>query len=317
EKRGERHTRAIGVANHGVSLGGQPRNGERHRNAVIAAWLNFRSAQFPCATPRHTKPVRPLFYSRAHAAQIFGQRRDSVALLHAQFSRVANLNAFFRERAKRGQHRQFINHQGDAFAGNNPPFEGSAFYGQVADDFSLRALQSEHLNRSAHFGKYVENRRTRGIQANIVDEHVRIGKQRSRREEKHSGRQISRNVQRFREQLSAAISSTQAEYTNRLSIFLKARAKFLQCDLRVVPRACRLRYSGHTFGEQSRQQHGRFHLRASHRHFVINGLQFRSANLQRREIILASTNIRAHFAQRRNHALHRPLLQGVVAGQPG
>ena len=70
-------------------------------------------------------------------------------------------------------------------------------------------------------------------------------------------------------------------------------------------------------GKQSRQQHRGFHLRAGHRHFVVNAAQFSTANFQRREIIVTRVNLRAHFAQRSQNALHRSLVQRIVAGNFG
>src|SRR5271156_130091 len=85
----------------------------------------------------------------------------------------------------------------------------------------------------------------------------------------------------------------------------------------MVAGASRFDDRGKAFGEESREKKRRLHLRAGHWHFVMDGAQLCWANLQRREIIFARANVRAHLAKWRHYAPHRALLQGGIAGQLG
>src|SRR5207247_8047338 len=127
---------------------------------------------FLAIPPLYSLSVPPLLDLCLHTPQILGEGTNSVAFFDAQFRRIANLDAFFRVRTQRRQHRQLINHQRNAFAGNTAALQRGAFHGEIADDFSLRTLQTEHLNRSAHFGEDIEDDGPRGIQAPVAAEPV-------------------------------------------------------------------------------------------------------------------------------------------------
>ena len=67
-------------------------------------------------------------------------------------------------------------------------------------------------------------------------------------------------------------------------------------QLGVIAGARRLHNCGERVREQSGEQHRGFYLRAGHGHFVGDGMQFRSANHQRCELIFARLDFRAHLA---------------------
>ena len=165
-----------------------------------------------------------------------------------------NFDALLSIWAERGQHGQLVNDQRNPRAPNHSAFQRSAFYSHIADDFSLRAFQSKHLYRSAHFGEHIQNCRACGIQTDVVDEHVGVGKQRSGGQKKYRRRQISRHVERFRGELAASVSSSQTVHTNGLAILLNVYAKFLQGELGVVAGARGLGDAGDAIGKQSGQQ---------------------------------------------------------------
>ncbi len=104
--------------------------------------------------------------------------------------------------------------------------------------------------------------------------------------------------------------------SNRAAIFFDGGAKFFEGQLRVIARPRRFRHAGHAIRKKPREQNSGLYLRAGHRHVVVNGLEPGATDLQRREIIFASADVRAHFAKRADDALHGPLLERVIAGEP-
>src|SRR6267378_8182172 len=92
---GERNTRAICVANDGRPIGCQTRDSECHCDPVIPMRLNLRTAQFSRAPSLDFQSIRTFFHLGTHAPQILRERRDAIALLDAQFRRIANLNSLF------------------------------------------------------------------------------------------------------------------------------------------------------------------------------------------------------------------------------
>ena len=146
-----------------------------------------------------------------------------------------------------------------------------------------------------------------------MDQQVRVWKQGSSSNEEYRGGQIAGHVKGPGLQLGGATPA--ALNANGVADFLDGCAKFFQRQFGMVARESTLGDRGHAFGEESRQQHGGFYLGAGHRHFVVDLVQARAANLERGEIVFARANVRAHLSQRRHHAPHRALLERRVAGQ--
>ena len=99
------------------------------------------------AVSRRTRPStrRPSGNSstlRAHLAQPFGQRRDAVALLHAQFLGIVNLDSFLGERPERRQHGQLVDHFRHLRARDCAAFERSVAHRNVARQVRHRAIES-------------------------------------------------------------------------------------------------------------------------------------------------------------------------------
>src|SRR5579871_3205136 len=194
-ERGERHTRTFRVANRRWTFGRECGNGTRHRDAMIAVRLDFGAAQFSGGAAGDFQSVRTLFHRRAHPPQILNQHRDAVAFFYAQFAGVANFNSLFRVRAKRGEHRQFINHERNRIAGNYAAFQRGAFHGEVADHFAMRALHGLNLNARAHLREHVQNRSSRRIQSDILNQDARLRKKRSCGDEKDGRGNIARHIE--------------------------------------------------------------------------------------------------------------------------
>src|SRR5438876_12329085 len=129
KKCGKGNGGAIGIANYGTSLDGEASDGEGHGDAVVAAWIDFGTAQFSGSAARNLQAVRAFFDCGVHAAKIFGERGDAVAFFDAKFRGVANLDAFFGVRTERGGQGWFIDYQGDLFACDYAALERGAFHG--------------------------------------------------------------------------------------------------------------------------------------------------------------------------------------------
>ena len=91
-------------------------------------------------------------------------------------------------------------------------------------------------------------------------------------------------------------------------------AEFFQGQLGVIASAGRLGDAGVSFREQSRQQYRGFHLCTGHRHFIVDAAQFSAANFEGCKIFVACADSRTHLPQRSQDALHRPLIERIVAG---
>ena len=101
------------------------------------------------------------------------------------------------------------------------------------------------------------------------------------------------------------------------AVLLNCSAEFMKGEFGVVARGGGLRDRGLPFGEQSRKKDGGFDLGARHRHLVMDRAKPPAMNFERREIVVAPADVRAHLAKRGDHSLHRALLQRSIAGDFG
>src|SRR5262249_59824140 len=74
-------------------------------------------------------------------------------------------------------------------------------------------------------------------------------------------------------------------------------------DLRMVARLLRLLDHGYAFGLEPREENRRLHLRAGDGRRVMNALDPRAVNLERRAAV-AAHDTRPHFFQRLHDPLH-------------
>ena len=72
-------------------------------------------------------------------------------------------------------------------------------------------------------------------------------------------------------------------------------AELAQRDFGVVARAHRLGDGGLAFGEEAGEQHAGLHLRARHRQVVIDGPQLGAVDFERRKLVFARLDVRAHL----------------------
>src|SRR5690349_12715984 len=113
EKSGIRNAGTIRIADYRFTFGGKTGNRERHGDAMVAVRLDFRTMHRPSASALNVQTVGTLLDGGAHAAQIFCQRGNAVALFDPQLRGVANLDSLFREWPQGCEHRQLINDQRD------------------------------------------------------------------------------------------------------------------------------------------------------------------------------------------------------------
>ncbi len=90
-----------------------------------------------------------------------------------------------------------------------------------------------------------------------------------------------------------------------LAVLLNGGAKFFQGQLGVVPCAGRLDTVVTPSANNPASSTADLTCALAMGMFVLDGFQFCAMNFQRREIIFARANVRAHFAQRADDALHR------------
>src|SRR5215510_6135121 len=86
----------------------------------------------------------------------------------------------------------------------------------------------------------------------------------------------------------------------------KSHAKGAQGLLRVVARSYRLLNCRLALGKQASKDNCRLHLRAGHRHFVINAMKPAAMDLERRAIALRRAHLRSHLPQWVNDPRHGP-----------
>ena len=98
------------------------------------------------------------------------------------------------------------------------------------------------------------------------------------------------------------------------AVAFEGNAKFFKSEFGVIAGAGRFGDAGFAFGKKSGEQNRGFYLRAGHGHFVLNAAQFAAANFERGKIFVARADLRAHFAQRSEDALHGAFVERVVAG---
>ncbi len=154
---------------------------------MIAVRLNLGSVQAARRTSRHAQAIGTLFDLRSHAAKIFRQRRNAVALLHAQFRRVSNLDSVLGERAEHCDGGQLIDQLGNEVAFDDASLERLMADGEVSNEFAVGAAYRNQTDWRSHGAKNVKHSRARGIQSHVVNDHIRFGKHHSRRQEKYCG----------------------------------------------------------------------------------------------------------------------------------
>src|ERR1019366_7184826 len=101
-------------------------------------------------------------------------RGDAIAFLHTQLRRVSNLNSLLRVWSQHGNRGKLIDQLRDSVAFNDPSLERLVTDGDVANKFAVRAANGDQADRRSHGTQDVEHGSACGIQADIVDDQVRI-----------------------------------------------------------------------------------------------------------------------------------------------
>ena len=188
----ERNCDALGIADGGIAFGSECCDRKRHRDTMIAVRINFRAVQFARGAACDAQPIGEFFHLSAHGAQTFGECRDAVALFHAQFLRVVNLDSLLGERAKRGEHRQLVDHFGDLRAGDCAALDWRVAHRNIADQFPMAHLHGSDADRCADRIEKIEHARAGGIQAHVVQHQRRTWKHERRANQKYGRRKVAR-----------------------------------------------------------------------------------------------------------------------------
>jgi len=308
---------AVSIVDHGIAFGGEAGNGEGHGDAMIAARFDFRAMHFAGVAALDAQAIGEFFHLGAHLPKIFGESGDAIAFFHAQLSSVANLDAFFGERPESSEHGQLVNQQGHESARNVATLQGSAVDAQITDQFTLRALQIEDSERSAHGLEEIENGRTGRIQAHIGDEEIRFRQQRRSGDEEHGRGDISRDIEGLGLQRASAGAVRHALNDDGAAALCDMRAEEFEGEFGMIARLGGFRDLRFTAGVEAGEQDSGLHLSAGHGHLVVNAVKMAAANLERRKIAVARLNFRAHLEERGYDALHGALLKRGIAGNPG
>jgi len=86
-------------------------------------------------------------------------------------------------------------------------------------------------------------------------------------------------------------------------------------NLSVIARPNRFFHASLPLREQAGKQYAGFHLRARHRHFVLDSLQVPAPDVQRWAVVGRSGDLRAHRCERLHDARHGPSRKRFVAEQ--
>src|SRR5262249_47858396 len=114
EKAGEGNVSPFGTVDQRFTSGGEPGDGEAHRNSMVAHGIDRRPLQ--ARRPAHDHSVLQLFHLSGHVSKAASHLRDAVRFFVAQLGRAANGRRSLSLRGEHAQNRQLVN-QGRDFRG--------------------------------------------------------------------------------------------------------------------------------------------------------------------------------------------------------
>src|SRR6185436_16260576 len=145
EEARERHRDAVGPFELRLAGGGEARDGQRHRDAVVAVGAHARAAQ---ALPaRQREAVLALLDRDAHASEALDQRRDAIALLDAQLARAADAERSLGHRAGHGEDGDLVDERGHALGRDGDSAQARRARHDRADRLG-GALGRRHFDRA-------------------------------------------------------------------------------------------------------------------------------------------------------------------------
>src|SRR6516165_9054158 len=221
---------------------------------MIAARVDFRTAEFSGGAAFHPQAIGTLFDFGAHALEIFSEGRDTVALLNAQFSGIADLNSLLRVGAQSGEHWQLVDEKRNGIARDHPTLELRSFNREGADQFTLLTLEIDNRDRSPHLTEKVEDCGARGVQADVADVEIRVAQQRSGGDEKDRRGQVARYVERNRVKQGPTIAGGAPLDGQCAAFSLNLSAELMKGQLGVVASGGRFGDGGFPLGEASRRE---------------------------------------------------------------
>ena len=100
----KRNRDTIRIVDFAIALSDERCNRERHRDPMVAARINLCSTQSDWTI--HAQSIIEFFHFAAHGSKSRHGRGDAVGFFHAQFFRIANLDAALDLRADDRQQRR-------------------------------------------------------------------------------------------------------------------------------------------------------------------------------------------------------------------
>ena len=98
---------ALNTLDDGLALGKEPRDGEGHGDAVVAERVDLGPLESGASRDFHA--VGEFINRHTHAAQVFGDSRDAVALFDAEFLRILDDRLPLGEGSGDGKDGDFVN----------------------------------------------------------------------------------------------------------------------------------------------------------------------------------------------------------------
>ncbi len=309
KNRGKGHGGDLGPVDGGGTGRAEGGDGEGHRQPVVVVGVDRAAGEATTATD--DEAVDELVGVGAHGPEPRHERRDPVALLHPQLGGAAD-RAGAAEGRQRRQRRQFVDEQ--------------RHLGRRDDDVAQRAVGDPHRPYRlavpflvwchAHVGagppQHVEQRRARGVEADLADLHRRPGQPARGHAEERTGRRIAGHAQGQTAGQARPPADGEASGNGAIEDDPERR----QRPLGVIARRLRLDDRGRPRGAKTGQQDGALDLGARHFRRVCDAGQGPAADAERRPPALGGADVGPHRRQRRDHAAHRPPRERVVADQP-
>ncbi len=175
----------------GFALGAEGGDGEGHGDAVVSAGVD--GCAVGSLTAGNVQAVFELFDLDAHGAEVAGDEGDAIGLLDAELLGVADADAVAGVGGDGGEDGQFVDELGGECSGDGGAAE--AVVGRVhldgADEFAIFLFEIEDGDGRAEGGEDVEEGGAGGVESEVVEDKVGVGKEGCGAEEEGGGGHVS------------------------------------------------------------------------------------------------------------------------------
>ena len=305
---GERDGGGFGSANEGVAGDAQGGDGKGHGDAVVSTGVDFGGVESLASGDVET--VFNLVDFGTHGAEVLGDERDAVGFLDAELAGVADADSVFGVRGDGGERGQLV----DKVRGERARDGGSseAVAGRVdlhgADELSIFLFEVEHADLRAQCHEHVEQRGTRGVHPERVEDKVGAGEERGCAEKEGRGGDVSGDGGIDGVELLRAINGYGIEGA------LDGGSEGAERELAVVACADLFANGSAALGLESGEKNGALDLCAGHGRGVVDRVELRAVNGEGR-VAGGEVDTRAHLRERLANAFHGAAAEGFVADE--